>query len=257
MVESILAAALRYAARGRRVVALRGKRPVTARGACDGTTDPGTIHRWFAGTDHNVGLCLDELLVVDIDPRNGGNESWQQLLGSHPKPKTLVQHTGADGLHYVFQRVGIPVVGKPAAGIDILTGPHRYIVAAPSIHPLSGRPYRWLGDHALATIPEWLRAVVARRVPPPMTASAMPTRSNAALFERARRYLSCCEPAISGQGGQRQAFCVALKLATQFPDLDDQDLLSLLTEWNARCQPPWSGHELQHKLAGALQTARR
>jgi hypothetical protein len=35
--------------------------------------------------------------------------------------------------------------------------------------------------------------------------------------------------------------------------LDDEQALQLLEEWNARCLPPWSEKELRHKIAQARE----
>ena len=69
-------------------------------------------------------------------------------------------------------------------------------------------------------------------------------------IERARRYISKCGPAISGQGGHGVTFHVAAVLVHGFA-LSDQDALMLLKEWNLTCQPPWKERELRHKIASA------
>lgn len=70
------------------------------------------------------------------------------------------------------------------------------------------------------------------------------------VIERARRYISRCPPAISGQHGHDQTFHVACLLVHGF-DLSDADALTLLHEWNASCAPPWSEAELVHKIKSA------
>jgi hypothetical protein len=107
----VLRVALRYAARGHRVLALRGKRPITEHGARDGTCDVALIREWFSQPQLNLGLCLDALLVVDVDLRSGGLATWQALLRQHDEPETLIQRTGSGGLHYLFPRVDKPVKG--------------------------------------------------------------------------------------------------------------------------------------------------
>jgi hypothetical protein len=34
-------------------------------------------------------------------------------------------------------------------------------------------------------------------------------------------------------------------------DLDDQEALDVLTDWNNQCAPPWSDRELLHKIQDA------
>jgi hypothetical protein len=70
------------------------------------------------------------------------------------------------------------------------------------------------------------------------------------VIERARRYISKCPPAISGQRGHNKTFHVAGCLVQEF-GLGDADALALLREWNANCVPPWSEPELVHKINSA------
>jgi hypothetical protein len=68
--------------------------------------------------------------------------------------------------------------------------------------------------------------------------------------ERASRYLASVPSAIAGQHGDIQTFRVCCRLVRGFA-LDDDQALSLLAEWNARCQPPWTEKELRDKLRRA------
>jgi hypothetical protein len=70
--------------------------------------------------------------------------------------------------------------------------------------------------------------------------------------ERARAFLAAIPGAISGAGGHNQTFAVACALVHGFA-LPEHEALTLLLEYNQRCQPPWSERELQHKIKSALQ----
>lgn len=256
--------ALAYAAKGWPVFPLvpRGKMPLISRedggrGACDATTDPGQIRAWWSESpDANIAVTLPDRLVVDIDPRNGGDEQWTQLCLQHGEPDTLTQQSGSLGLHYVFLRPQFAPRCKPWGGIDVLTGPHRYIVAAPSIHPCGGQ-YRWIVRRPPAALPEWLAVALRREVPSIPRQSAYDERKNkSTAFQRAARYLDNCPAAVSGSGGHQTTFTTALKLTTAFPELDEAELWILLTDWNNRCQPPWTKRELMHKLSDAMRRVR-
>lgn len=66
---------------------------------------------------------------------------------------------------------------------------------------------------------------------------------------RCRKYLATLPPAVSGQRGHNQTLQAACELF-RF-GLDDRDAADLLNEYNARCEPPWDDHELQHKFDDA------
>ena len=59
-----------------------GKHPRTARGCLDATTDPEQIRQWWTQwPDANVGVATGGgLVVVDIDPRHGGDDGLDELV---------------------------------------------------------------------------------------------------------------------------------------------------------------------------------
>lgn len=73
---------------------------------------------------------------------------------------------------------------------------------------------------------------------------------SAGILDRARKYLAKTPPAISGQSGHTATLLAAEHLVRGFR-LSDEDSFSLLSEWNRQNQPPWSDHELNHKIKEA------
>lgn len=69
------------------------------------------------------------------------------------------------------------------------------------------------------------------------------------LLEWARRYIATMPAAISGQGGHNQTYnvaCVTFRFG-----LTEAQAHEVVSEYNSRSQPPWSDHELCHKLDDA------
>jgi hypothetical protein len=161
----VLDAALDYAANGWAILPLRGKIPLTAHGVDDATSDLDVIRSWWSRWPAaNVGARVPEqLLVLDVDPRNGGD---LDLLDA-PLPETLTCWSGRGdgGAHYYFlQPAGALTSTRLPAGIDLkLRG---YCVVPPSVHPATGRPYRWQ-EHEIAPVPAWLRSLL-RPAPKPI-----------------------------------------------------------------------------------------
>lgn len=159
---TMLEAALAYAAMGWAVFPLQphGKEPATKHGFLDASKDPEQIREWWtADPERNIGIATGSVsgfVVIDIDPRNGGYESWSALLkeyGSvHPQRIAL---TGGGGRHMLFAVPDYPLRSKLAEGIDV-KGDGGYIVAPPSIHP-SGDAYEWEKEGSdLTGLPTWI-----------------------------------------------------------------------------------------------------
>ena len=77
-------------------------------------------------------------------------------------------------------------------------------------------------------------------------------RSPEAVIERARKYVAKMPVAVSGDNGSGKTFNVACVLVKGF-ELPTEDALEILREYSDRCDPPWSEHELQHKINDAAR----
>jgi hypothetical protein len=97
------------------------------------------------------------LLVLDVDPRNGGDQSLSELLNRYGQlPSTLTQRTGSGGTHYIFRhQTGVGSRANcPGAGLDI-KGDGGYFIAQPSRHA-SGGQYQLINADPPADAPQWL-----------------------------------------------------------------------------------------------------
>ena len=106
----------------------------------------------------NLGIVpATGLLVVDIDPRNGGRETLAQLEDRYgPLPETLSVYTGGGGEHRWYRTPhAVPRRSALGPGVDLKTH-GGLLVAPPSVH-LTGRRYQWLRGHLPPTdTPTWL-----------------------------------------------------------------------------------------------------
>jgi Virulence-associated protein E/Bifunctional DNA primase/polymerase, N-terminal len=162
----LLLAALTYAKRGWQVLPCtpRDKRPATRHGFKDATTDKATLVRaWAAKPEANIGIAtgaVSGIVVLDIDPRNGGDASLAELERVHgPLPETVSVATGGGGRHLYFAASeGALRSGDLADGVEVKAD-GRYVIAPPSVHP-GGEEYRWVNSPdktKLAPLPEWVR----------------------------------------------------------------------------------------------------
>lgn len=143
-----------------------GKHPRCRKGVHAATTDPGVIAAWWKRSPKaNIGIATGKpsgIDVLDIDPRNGGDDSLRELEKTNGAlPETAMSITGRLGYHYLF-RHNPEVRNYPQSlvnGMDIKTT-GGYIVAPPSLHS-SGRKYCWEGashpdDVGIAEFPDCL-----------------------------------------------------------------------------------------------------
>jgi hypothetical protein len=128
------------------------------------------INEWYQKwATANVGIVtgvISGLVVLDIDPRHGGEQSlaqWEKVY--EPLPLTQEVRTGGGGRHVYFKHPGGVIHNRVGIdpGID-LRGDGGCVVAPPSIHS-SGEAYTWVSGHepgkvALAELPGWLLRLV-------------------------------------------------------------------------------------------------
>lgn len=164
-----LSAALEYASFGWHVLPVvpNEKLPASLHGVNDATTNEDQIRRWWAANpDFNIGIAAGRksgLIIFDIDPRNGGDESWKEWTEQNGgQPEGLSQMTAGGGVHYLAEYTPEIRSCKIGDGIDVLSD-GRYFIAAPSI--IGEREYYFDGSHEDVPfeIPErWLTAYQQR-----------------------------------------------------------------------------------------------
>lgn len=163
-------AALSYALGGIEVFPVdpATKAPRTRRGMKDATCDLGPIDKWWGESPDSLVAARVPIgiVVIDIDPRHGGDKVWDALVAEHGEPPVTRTHYSGrgDGGRHLWWRwegderpqVGGLVAwatarglghtlpgGKTSTGIDLLTHDHRYSILPPSPHPDTHQPYTW------------------------------------------------------------------------------------------------------------------
>lgn len=71
-------------------------------------------------------------------------------------------------------------------------------------------------------------------------------------YDRARRYLQRLPTSISGSGGHAALWTAAQALVRGFRLSAGEALALLVSDFNARCEPPWTDRELTHKIDDAI-----
>ncbi|MGH9001511.1 MAG: bifunctional DNA primase/polymerase [Acidimicrobiia bacterium] len=107
------------------------------------------IHTWIdRQPDGNVGIRVPEGVVgydADLYKPEGRHTHAELVARCGPLPATWVSTSRDDGSGISFYRIpgGVKLHGG-FGGVEIIQRHHRYAVVAPSVHPDTGRPYRWI-----------------------------------------------------------------------------------------------------------------
>lgn len=154
------------------------KHPRTPHGCKEATTDESVIRLWFRRWPcANVGIATEPsgLLVVDVDPRNGGAESWRLVVEhlGRQLDDAMTVTTGGGGRHLYFSLPPGTLPGSIRSrsgalgpGVDLKCA-GGYVVA-PASHHVDGSQYRWLanGIREPREAPEALLELAGRAQPP-------------------------------------------------------------------------------------------
>lgn len=185
-----------------------GKHPIPFKWAEAASGDEASIKAWWKTFKNaNLGVVAgiqSGVVVVDIDPRNGGDDSLGDLMGRNGKfPDTATVITGSGGTHYYFKHPGGTVKnssGAIGAGIDC-KGDGGFVVGPGSLHQCGGF-YDWEGSSSpkeagFAEMPKWLQEIVYS---PPKKATS-PIESGGVVIEGGRNvWLASLAGAVRRKG---------------------------------------------------------
>lgn len=247
--DTLLRAALTYAARGWAVFPIHtpvegggcscrrddcsnaGKHPRTMNGFKDASTDQAQIEKWWGmWPEANIAIACgaSKLTVIDVDPKNGGDETFRDLVvryGDAVLTETVICITGSLGNHYYFNAGSTPLKSSVGAwqGIDI-RGYDGYVVAPPSLHE-SGRLYEWerpASKYELAAFPD------------------------IAIEQRVRARGITTEPGATIPQGKRDDVLASLAGAMRQKGMGEESIFAALRAENAeRCVPPLPESDLR------------
>jgi len=212
--------------------------------------DPDRIEAIFRQfPDAGVGIACgpSEHVVIDVDERNGGNESFRKLcaeVGLESFELCPTVRTPSGGFHYHFQAGNERIRTMSHAlgpGIDVIG--YRGGVVAPPSRRAAGA-YVW---HCEGDWPDTLEA------PPLPDAIRSQIRARTAA-RRVQRLAATTIPPIVEQGERNQTLAlVAIRLRTRL-GLGRDSMMTALTSVNVeRCRPPLSERELTEIVMSAIK----
>jgi hypothetical protein len=245
-ISPMLRAAVDYALRDISVFPCEGKIPLTPQGFKNATLDAKQIADWWTEhPDAQIGIPtgrVNNLVVLDIDGPEGMLWVEDKLL-----PQTREVETSPGRRQFWFRlldgKTAKCSAGVRAPQVDV-RGEGGYVIAPPSTHHESGKPYRFLNPQIKpAEAPEWL-------LEPPRR----PANSNGAHGAERIPFSSASS---NGAGtkipeGQRDNYLTS-KAGTLFnAGLHGEALFRALWEINqSTCNPPKSDQDVRRIAASA------
>lgn len=210
-----------------------GKHPCLLTGLKGSTQDLAKVKKWWSRWPKaNIGIrtgAESGLVVLDIDPRNGGEKTFKKLIKKYGTlPKTLKANTGGGGFHFYFKHPGGKVKGRKdfsGPGIDVKAD-GGYVVAPPSLHS-SGENYVWTDgagpdDVNLAVLPRWLRS------------------------KNRKKIKKSTEPSAKITKGERNDRLTSLAGSLRNQGMGEEDIFAVLGHINkSQCVPPLSESEVR------------
>ena len=248
MTTAATAFALKWASRGFRVFPLRPN-TVEPRDRAfyeSATSDPVKVVELFGKGNWNIGVATDELLVVDVDVKNG-KPGLETFVNLDLPLNTLVVKTPSGGYHYYYTGPRTAnTTEKLGPGVDT-RGWHGYVVAPGSMTP---RGFYTLEQEA--PVQEAPEHIVARLKAPRehQRNEVQVAPDDEIALAAAEAFLRATDGAVEGQHGDADTY----KVACQLKDLGVSELTALelmLDIWNPKCSPPWDADDLEKKIGNA------
>jgi hypothetical protein len=215
-----------------------GKHPITRNGIKDATTDKEVIKDlWQKHPDANLAIVMGAksgLVALDIDPRNGGTYSLENLEDEYgPFPETLTAQTGGNGKHVFFRypkgsehkfRSNIPGY----KGIDICAD-NKYIIVEPSQHA-SGKQYVFeIDTEEIAELPAWLLKLITYPDSPTLSKPKEDKKGTSKIIE-----------------GERNKVLFSIGIGVKKKGLSDEAINAALQQENKQsCIPPLEKDEVE------------
>ncbi len=196
----------------------------------------------------------DDILVVDVDPRNGGNDSFSLLSFMVDFPETYTVKTGGGGLHLYYTKpddIFISKSLKEYPGIDFLSK-GCYVVGAGSKHKKGGN-YTVILDAPLAEAPQELLDIIQKDLYKLSDAPAVEVDQEQAT-NRAINFINSVEGAIEGEQGNSHTYFVAAKCRDY--GVSEEVCNNIMQDYfNPKCVPAWSKEELAGIIGNAYNYA--
>jgi len=220
-----------------------GKHPRNLNGVNGASTSKAQVGKWWNEYPRaSIGIACgtkSNIFALDIDPRNGGQETLHRLIEKLGKlNSTVVSSTGGGGTHHIFKlpkfKIRKDSQGKVfGAGVDVVSD-GAIIIVPPSVHA-SGKRYQWHeGASLLKTSP-----------------AALPKKWRKHIKSQQTHDQSKATESETIVAGTRNDTLTSIAGKLHSAGIGPEALLAALMSESKRCQPPLDDEEVE-KIAQSV-----
>jgi hypothetical protein len=209
------------------------------------TQDPEQIRKWWKQwPDANIGGATNNLVVVDIDRRNGGDETFAQLEMVESFPDTATTRTWSGGRHLIYVAPNGPVKGGTHAlglGVDVKARGGYVLMPGSTIE---GRPYTREDSRPGYFAPQWILDKLKAAKPKTSAAGKRIVEEDEQAVELATQWMLNKAP-IAETGNIDNTTYKVLARLYDF-GVTSETALDIAMEWNdLKCNPPQAMEDLE------------
>ena len=200
---------------------------------------------------YNVGVLTTDMLVVDVDMKNG-KQGLQEFLKYQPDTNTLTVKTKSGGFHYYYDTLGMSFqnrVNGLGDGVDIRSY-HGYVVGPGST--VDDGVYSIINDREIALIPQVLAETLsAPRIK--KEEKEFPYLDDPRCVQHALSIIERTEGCCQGQQSQK-VFEIACAIR-DYGVSEDTALWLLMEFWNEKNSPELSYEDMELRVQNAYKYA--
>lgn len=195
--------------------------------------------------DYNIGCLCNDMVVVDIDVKEGkdGINEYAEIGGGYD---TLVVQTPTGGFHCYFNG---PDSSNSAISKSVDIRSHNGFVVAPG-STIEGQPYSVITDRSMGWIPVSVEKLLTSAYKREGAVADFTVDSEASI-QAAIDYLQSAPPAVEGNSGDETTFKTAARLVREMGISLANACVLMRDYYNPRCSPPWPVDELYKKVENA------
>lgn len=226
------------------------------------TMDDSKIRMYWQDTvtgaerEYNIGVDCTDMVVVDVDQKDGKNGLSDYAAIPGNSWDTLCVRTPSGGYHLYFG--GPDCSNAPLSDAVDIRSHHGYVLA-PGSHTeyVEGKSAEGYYEVVRDVEPAWVPYGIESRLTPLRTRSAtddyVSGEDTPAQISAVTGFLESAPPAIEGNRGDDTTFQTAARCVREF-GLSVGKTFELMRDiWNPTCIPPWGLEELQQKVENAAE----